>query len=69
MTGLVDTISGKTARLAAAAQERQASLLSDEKRKVEQVAAGQAQAMQTGGGGLLAYVDESVKKLRKTFGA
>ncbi len=66
--GIADTISGKSARLAKAAQDRQEQLLADERAKVDAADAGQRQAGMTGGGGLLAYVDDPKKMLRKTLG-
>ncbi len=67
MSGIVDTITGRSASLARAAQDKQAALLAEEKAKVKAVEEGQRLASQIGGGGLLAYVDQGAN-LRKTFG-
>ena len=62
-------ITGKTmkkqAALAEAAQALQQKRLADEQARIDAQLKGQQLAAQTGGGGLLAFVDD---KLKKTFG-
>ena len=64
MSGIADVITGRSARMARQAQDRQASDLAAERARVDAVQAGQDKIRQ-GGGGLLAYIDEN---LRATFG-
>lgn len=68
MGGIMDTITGKSARLAQAAQERQAADLATEKAKVDATEKGQQTVSNAGGGGLLAYVSDNAKLLRRSFG-
>lgn len=67
--GVADMITGKSARLAKQAQDRQAAMLADEKAKTQAVEDAQRRVTTAGGGGLLAYVDDATKVLRKSFGA
>lgn len=69
MAGVGDMITGKSAKrsaaLAEAAQAEQQRRIAEEQARIAEQARGQQQAAQTGGGGLLAFVDN---KLRGTLG-
>lgn len=55
--------------MAEAAQADQAARLRSEAAKVKKAEDGQRKAAQTGGGGLLAFVDDELRqKLKKGFG-
>lgn len=66
MSGVTDMITGKSARrqaaLAEAAQATQTKQVNDEKARLDKIVAGQAANAQTGGGGLLAYVDRQLRQ-------
>lgn len=73
MSGVVDMVTGRSAKrqanMAEAAQAEQAARLAAEGAKVRAVEEGQRKAASTGGGGLLAFVDEEIRnKLKKGFG-
>lgn len=73
MAAVGEMISGRGARrqasMAEAAQADQAARLRSEAAKVKKAEDGQRKAAQTGGGGLLAFVDDELRqKLKKGFG-
>ena len=71
MSGVADAITGRASRkqaaLAEQAQAEMAANLASQKARVDAIQKGQERAAQTGGGGMLAYVDDK-SKLKATLG-